>query len=212
MENKRLCTILGSFLIALASFALACTAFLTFSWIKLPKIIVEAVSRNETIVIVEHGLWDNGLDDLNCLGTPIAACMATRAFIGASLAILCPSVLGLGTSLVVLVSGGSLLISANTATYSSVLLLVAALNEIIGLAVFTAYHSSRTSGSQGYGYSYFICWASFLFTVVSHVAALFYSVEVAALMKEKKSVIVKNDKAVLDIIANGNEEVSTDRV
>ena len=51
--------------------------------------------------------------------------VATRAFIGASLAILCPSVLGLGTSLVVLVSGGSLLISVNTTTYSSVLLLVA---------------------------------------------------------------------------------------
>jgi len=186
-----------AFLSAIIGFSFSCVSFLTSNWVETAE--TQIVAGNETTFLSYHGLWDQGLADLNCVGVSIHICMPTRAFLLASLSVNLPAILCLATSFVTYISQGSKYICCNSSRISCLLSLVAAFNHLIGLALFTFHHNQTSTNFRSYGFSYYLSWASFLLTLLSSGLSLTFSQKYWKKFGRKKFSVMENDGFVPDL-------------
>ncbi|CAK8694958.1 uncharacterized protein LOC143446827 isoform X1 [Clavelina lepadiformis] len=189
-------------------------AFFTQNWLLTTK-----VEANETTQA--YGLWDHGLNDLNCDVTPFTICMYTRAGIFFSMILVVPAVTFSFISMVVMFSRGKLHITATFARASAVLHILAALLCLVGLIVFTVHHTRciiscpptynyypNNWAETRFGYSFYLGWVCIPIFAINISISFVYSAIIA--MKYKKSYEVDQQTLTnesLAIFSNQNNRV-----
>ncbi|XP_076802760.1 uncharacterized protein LOC143446827 isoform X2 [Clavelina lepadiformis] len=163
-------------------------AFFTQNWLLTTK-----VEANETTQA--YGLWDHGLNDLNCDVTPFTIC--------------------------IMFSRGKLHITATFARASAVLHILAALLCLVGLIVFTVHHTRciiscpptynyypNNWAETRFGYSFYLGWVCIPIFAINISISFVYSAIIA--MKYKKSYEVDQQTLTnesLAIFSNQNNRV-----
>ncbi|XP_039257892.2 uncharacterized protein LOC120334446 [Styela clava] len=183
---------------------LICTAFFTGSWLNVHKIPetaeLDGNAEDEAVSIQKvefsHGLWDNGLRDLNCIATPFGICMYTRAGLFAGIVLLVPGILFNILATAIVGSGGRIETSGTMARAGGIVLTLADIGTFIGVLLFTLQHTvCITSCSPEFtfypsypddltfGWSFLLAWIGLAFLIATTVLMYVFSCMVENMYK-----------------------------
>jgi len=195
MANTERKEILSSFFAVVLSLTFSIVGFFRNDWVTLKYEEDEEIGNMTTTVV---GLWDGGLTDLNCPGTPIDICLPTRGFLFANLTTMLPCFISISTSLVVYLSKGNLLVCANSARVSAVLLVVSACNLVIGLSIFTSFHSGTTKPSSGYQSSFYLSWIALFMSLTGTLTSCLFTSKIKQQAVKCEKIMDKTAQSIFE--------------
>uniref|UniRef100_H2YW19 Uncharacterized protein n=1 Tax=Ciona savignyi TaxID=51511 RepID=H2YW19_CIOSA len=181
----------SSLVFVIIATALTYTSFFTSNWLS-------ASSSNTTKLKRNFGLWDNGLQNLNCDVTPFSICMYTRAGVFASMVLNVPSFLFALVSTAVVASGGNTRSSATLARSSAIMSTIAAICHFIGVLLYTLqhttcivrcppthnYYSDKTKDLK-FGFSFYLAWVALPLLIAALIIQFVFASAISISEKEK---------------------------
>nr|XP_002127659.2 uncharacterized protein LOC100185208 isoform X1 [Ciona intestinalis]XP_018667040.1 uncharacterized protein LOC100185208 isoform X2 [Ciona intestinalis] len=193
MSRLKLGLSVSSLVLVIVSTSILFAAFFTSKWLTNTPV-------NNATIYLNYGLWDNGLQNLNCDVTPFSICMYTRAGVFASMVLVVPAFLMSMISTAIVASGGNIGTSATLARSAAVISTIAAICLFIGVLLYTIQHTtcitlcpptynyySEKTKDLHFNFSFYFAWVALPLLIVSLTFQFIFASLIARETKEGMS-------------------------